>query len=82
MLVFIIISLLSYYDDTHNYGSLSFGFPITIYKKSVYAMSLSTGIIGESTQLSAYALIWDIAFAGIITLIFFFVKYFKKQKRA
>ncbi|MGN2374496.1 hypothetical protein ACTFAO_12600 [Sphingobacterium spiritivorum] len=45
-------------------------------------MSLSTGIIGESTQLSAYALIWDIAFAGIITLIFFFVKYFKKQKRA
>ncbi|SUJ02941.1 Uncharacterised protein [Sphingobacterium spiritivorum] len=81
LLVFVCICLLSYHDDTHNDGNLSFGFPITIYKKSVYVMSLSTGMIGESTQFSAYALIWDITFAGIITLFIFLCYRFIKQRK-
>lgn len=81
LLVFVGICLLSYHDDTHNDGSLSFGFPLMIYQKSVYIMSLSTGMIGESTQFSAYALIWDITVAGIITLLIFLSYRFIKQRK-
>ncbi|MGJ1432464.1 hypothetical protein ACR79M_13110 [Sphingobacterium spiritivorum] len=81
LLVFVGICLLSYHDDTHNDGSLSFGFPLTIYEKLVYVMSLSTGTIGESTQFSAYALIGDIIFAGIVTLIIFLCYRFLRQRK-
>lgn len=72
LLIFGILTWISYHDGMAYDGETSLGFPLKFYKEGV-GQNLDTGEMGHFTNHSFFALITDLACSFLIYLIILFL---------